>query len=205
MNRSALCALLLVASCAGPGPASAPPPLPELRTVDQAVKGQIRKGADAPVGQSGFLGISVLTDSRGRLQILDVAADSAAAKAGLIAGDLLTDFGDEEQLRERIHSAAPGDDLKLAVERKGASLELTAKLGAVSRPMKLAERRAIMGVQMGEAVEGGGAPISRLTPGSGAEKAGLKTGDVLLKVDGSPITAGNQVSDTLSEKKPGDV
>src|SRR5262245_32938341 len=204
MNRLLVVSLLL-SSCAGPGPASAPPPLPEFRTVDQAIAGQIRRSADAPVGQSGYLGVSVLPDSRGRLQILDVAADSAAAKAGLLAGDVLTEFGDEEQLRERIHGAAPGDELKLAVERKGLSLEVAAKLGAVSRPMKLAERRAIMGVQMGEAVEGGGAPITRLTPGSGAEKAGLKSGDVLLKIDGSPITAQNQVSDSLSEKKPGDV
>src|SRR6185503_17267917 len=129
----------------------------------------------------------------------------AAAKAGLLAGDLLRDFGDEEELRERIHGAAPGEDLKLAVERNGATLEVTAKLGAISRPMRLAERRAILGVQMGEAVEGGGAPITRLTPGSGAEKAGLKSGDVLVKIDGAPITASNQVSDSLSEKKPGDV
>ena len=205
MTRLALCALLFAVGCTGAAPVAAPPPLPEFRTVDQAVKGQIRKGGDSPVAQSGYLGVSVVADSRGRLQIVDVAAESAAAKAGLLAGDVLTDFGDEEQLRDRIHAAAPGDDLKLSVERKGSSLDVTAKLGAISRPMKLAERRAIMGVQMGEAAEGGGAPITRLTPGSGAEKAGLKSGDVLLKVDGAPITASNQVSDSLAERKPGDV
>src|SRR5215831_20146733 len=95
MNRLLLAAVLFAVGCTGTAPASAPPALPEFRTVDQAVKGQIRKGVDAPVGQSGYLGVSVIPDARGRLQILDVAADSAAAKAGLLAGDLLTDFGDE--------------------------------------------------------------------------------------------------------------
>lgn len=205
MNRFALCALLFAAGCTGSAPVAAPPALPEFRTVDQAVAGQIRKGGDSPVGQSGYLGVTVHPDPRGRLQIIDVGIDSAAAKAGLQPGDVLLDFGDEEQLRDRIHAARPGDDLKLAVERSGSTLDLTARLGAISRPMKLAERRAVMGVQMGEPVEGVGAPITRLTPGSGAEKAGLKSGDVLVKIDGAAITASNQVSDSLAEKKPGDV
>src|SRR6185503_5172458 len=140
MTRLTLCALLLVAGCAGPAPVAAPTALPEFRTVDQAVAGQIRKGGDSPVGQSGYRGISVVPDPRGRLQILEVAPESAAARAGLLVGDVLVDFGDEEQLRDRIHAAMPGDDLKLAVERRGSSLEVTAKLGAISRPMKLAER-----------------------------------------------------------------
>ena len=203
MTRSLL--ILLLVGCSGAAPVAAPPRLPEFRTVDEAVKGQIRKAADTPVGQSGYLGVSVVPDARGRLQVLDVAAESAAAKAGLLAGDVLVDFGDEEQLRDRIHAAAPGEEIRLAVERNGESVELTARLGSISRPMKLAERRAILGVQMGEAAEGGGAPITRLTRGSGAEQAGLKAGDVLLKVEGAAITAGNQVSDTISEKKPGDV
>jgi M6 family metalloprotease-like protein len=206
MNRSILFALAFTVGCGGaPSATDAPPAMPEFRTVDQAATAQIKKGSEVPVGQSGYLGVTLVPDSRGRLRILDVASDSPAARAGLLAGDVLLDFGDEEQLRDRVHSAAPGDEIKLSVERRGETAERAVTLGALSRPMKLGERRAIMGVTMGDAVESGGAPIMRLTPGSGAEKAGLKTGDVLLKIDGAAISTSTGVSDSLSEKKPGDV
>jgi S1-C subfamily serine protease len=206
MNRSILFALVFACGCGGgPSSSDAPPAMPEFRTVDQAATAQIRKGSEAPVGQSGYLGVTLAPDSRGRLRILDVASESPAAKAGLLSGDVLLDFGDEEQFRDRIHSSAPGDEIRLSVERRGETAERAVTLGALSRPMKLAERRALMGVQMGEAVESGGAPVTRLTPGSGAEKAGVKTGDILLKIDGAAITTSTGVSDSLSEKKPGDV
>ena len=206
MTRLLAGLLVLSLGCSGSPASSAPPPaLPPFRTVDQAIPAQVRKAGPAPAGQSGYLGISVAPDPQGRLLIVDVAAGAPAEKAGLKPGDVLTEFGDEEQLRDRIHAASPGDELKLAVRREGASSEVTVALGALSRPMKLAERRAVMGVQMGDAIESGGAPITRITSGSGAEKAGLKTGDVLLKIDGAAITASTQVSDSLSEKKPGDV
>src|SRR6185295_9102216 len=205
MKRFYLAALVLSLGCSGAPTAEPPPAMPEFRTVEQAVTSQIRKAGAAPAGQSGYLGVSVAPDPQGRLRILDVASDTPAEKAGLRAGDLLTEFGDEEQFRDRIHAAAPGDELKLAVARGKDSSEVTVTLGALSRPMKVAERRVVMGVQMGDALESGGAPITRVTSGSGADKAGLKNGDVILKIDGAAISASAQVSDSLSEKKPGDV
>lgn len=208
MNRTfAVVALLLLAGCGAPAArVDAPPALPDFRTVDTAITAKIVKGAAAaPVGQSGFLGVSLERDPQGRLLIVDVASESPAAKAGLLRGDLLLDFGDEEQLRDHIHAAAPGEELRLSVSRQGRTLGVIATLGAISRPMKVAERRALMGVQMGEPVDGGGAPITRVTRGSAADKVGLKSGDVLLKIDGSPIATSTQLSDNLAEKKPGDV
>jgi M6 family metalloprotease-like protein len=208
MVRSFRFALLLALGCsAAPSPGDAPPAMPEYRPLDRAITAEIRKGAQAPVGQAGYLGVAFHPDG---LRIADVAPDSPAEKAGLKAGDVLLEVNgepveDTQDLRNAIQGAEPGSDVRLVVSRQRTRTELTARLGALSRPLKVGERRAVMGVQMGEPVESGGAPITRVTSGSGAEKAGLKKGDVLLKIDGTTITTSSQVSDSLSEKKPGDV
>ena len=49
-----------------------------------------------------------------------------------------------------------------------------------------------------------GVVISAVQPGSGADKAGLKVGDVVVKVDGKAITTTNDVRDAIRAKKPGD-
>jgi M6 family metalloprotease-like protein len=59
-----------------------------------------------------------------------------------------------------------------------------------------------MGVQMAEAE--GAVKIDVLTPNMPAAQAGLKQGDVLLKVDGKEIKTSNSVRDVLGTKKPGD-
>ncbi len=177
--------------------------LPEFRTVETAVTAKIIRGATVPsVGQSGYLG---LTLAAGMMVVVDVSADSPAAKAGFKAGDVILDFADAGEFRSHVQAVTPGEAVTFAVQRGGEELELTATVGAVSRPMKLAERRALLGVQLGDANEGGGAPITRVTPGSAAEKAGLKSGDVVLKIDGTPTLSAARLSDAVSEKKPGDV
>lgn len=52
--------------------------------------------------------------------------------------------------------------------------------------------------------EGEGALISRIVEDSGAEKAGLKAGDVILTVAGDEIEDTGDVSDAIRDKEPGD-
>jgi len=178
--------------------------MPEFRTVETAITTTVQKGATAPTaGQAGYLGVT-LAVHHSRILLADVAADSPAEKAGLLAGDLLLDFTDPEAFRSHVQAVTPGEPLHLSVERQGEEKQLTAVLGAVSRPMKLGERRALLGITLGEAAEAGGAPITRVTSGSAAEKAGLRNGDVILKIDGVPLANAGRLSDAVSEKKPGD-
>jgi M6 family metalloprotease-like protein len=178
--------------------------MPEFRTVETAVTTTVQKGAAAATtGQAGYLGVTLASD-HGRVVVADVAADSPATKAGLLAGDVLLDFTDAEQFRAHVQAVTPGETLKFSIDRKGEEKEIAAVVGAVSRPMKLAERRALLGITLGDANEGGGAPITRVTNGSAAEKAGLKNGDIILKIDGAPMTSAARLTDAVSEKKPGD-
>ncbi len=186
-----------------------PPDLSEFRTVRTAITTQIGKAAAPAAGQSGYLGVQLTNDARGKLFIADVEAGSPAAQAGLRPGDALVKLAGQtvksaEASRDLLQSKSPGDTIKLAVTRKGKSLEVAATLGATSRPMKITTERAVMGVQMGEPDEGEGVPIRRLTSGLPAAKAGLRTNDLILKVDGVALTSSSGLTDILAEKKPGD-
>jgi hypothetical protein len=188
------------------------PNLPDLtgyRTVEEAITTTISKASPLAVGQSGYLGVHVSTDGRGKLIVAEVGDDSPAAKAGLRPGDVLAKVGGQslatpEALRETLQTRAPGEALKLAIVRGGKPLELTATLGATSRPMKMSTQRVGLGVLTGEPKDGDGLAITRVLPDSAAAAAGLKVGDVLIKVDGAPLTAGARLTDALTEKRVGD-
>lgn len=49
----------------------------------------------------------------------------------------------------------------------------------------------------------GGALVSAVEPGSPADKAGLKSGDVVMKVDGADVTTSIDLSSRISATKPG--
>ncbi|MCE9558990.1 MAG: M6 family metalloprotease domain-containing protein [Armatimonadetes bacterium] len=79
----------------------------------------------------------------------------------------------------------------------------TAKLIAVSRPRSLNLDQAVLGLQLGEAGSEG-TPIRRVTPNSPADKAGLKTGDFVTKLEGTPLADPARLDSLLNEKKAGD-
>ncbi len=196
--------LVLAAGCGAPPRASEPPALPELRTVETARTTTIVRGAKVLSDQPAYLGLH-LAGAR----VADVAEASPAQKAGVERGDVLLSAGDQEiedgeTLRDVVQARTPGETLPLTVERNGRPVDLTATLGAVSRPMKAAERRAMLGVQVGEPGGGEGTPITRLTSGMPAEKAGLKVGDRILSVDGNALDGASRLTETLSSRSPGD-
>jgi putative serine protease PepD len=80
-----------------------------------------------------FLGVS-LADADNGAQITQVTAGSAAAKAGLQAGDVVTKAGDTEvhsgdDLRRAVAAKQPGDKLELTYTRNGAEQTATVTLG----------------------------------------------------------------------------
>jgi M6 family metalloprotease-like protein len=180
------------------------------RTVASAVTTQIVRSAQAAIGQSGYLGVNVTPDARGRLTIEGVDPVSPAARAGLQPGDVLARLAGRPvksatELREWLQSKSPGETVKLSVERKRKTLELVATLSATSRPMKFNAQRVTLGVRLRDPDKGEGAAIEQVTSDSPASRAGLKAGDVLLKMDGEPIPRRDFVRERLDEKQAGDV
>lgn len=64
--------------------------------------------------------------------------------------------------------------------------------------------RPILGVYEDTDVNAEGMVIRSLVPGKGAEAAGLQTGDVIVRVDGKPVTGSVTLRDALANHKPGD-
>ena len=186
----------------------ATPDLTGYRTVHTALTTTLAKSPTTALGRTGYLGVHIEPDAKGRLVVSGVADGSAAEKAGVQVGDVLRlvdrrAVNSVEALRDGLQSKAPDDFAVITVERKGRSLDLLAKLAATSRPKKLAAQRAVMGIRTGEVTDQG-APVTAVTSGMPADKAGLKPDDVIVKVAGTALAAGQSVSELLAEKSPGD-
>lgn len=208
--KTVLRAVLLAGlACAALSPAApAPAELDGFRTVTTALTTKLGQAGHGPPGQSGYLGIHVAPDPKGRLVIGEVADNSPAAKAGVRVGDALLKLDRQavasaDALRELLQRKAPGEFAQLTVARERKTLDLLATVAATSRPRRTGEQRAIMGIRTGE-VSDEGAPVASVTSGLPADKAGLKVSDVIVKIAGAVIAAGQSVTELLAEKSPGD-
>lgn len=172
--------------------------------------------------ERGFLGASTqpLTPALARSLRLpkpegalvgQVEADSPAARGGLRAGDVVTKVGDTavanpRDLARAIGEARPGSEVRLSVQREGASQELRVTLAelrdgqtASGKPAAEAENRGgAVGValapitpqtrqQLNLPPQAAGAVIASIRPDSPATEAGLREGDVIIGVAGREV------------------
>jgi S1-C subfamily serine protease len=88
--------------------------------------------------------------------------------------------------------AAPWDKISevLAQLKQGAKID--------------AEKRAYVGVQSDTNSTAKGAAVSTVQPGTPAEKAGLKNGDVIVEFDGVRLDTWDDFTREVTKKKPGD-
>ncbi len=188
-------------------PAS-PPDLSEFRTVATAKRAELQPPRNSNPGTTGFLGVELKPDAQGRLSVSSVAGGSPAAEAGIRTGDQLASLDNAQlrataEVRDRLQQHSPGDLVALAVQRGKERLDLKVTLGAVSRPFNTSDQRAILGVQVTPLEDAEGVKVTRVTTGLPADKAGVKTDDVFLKLDGVALSAGANLGDLLSSRSPG--
>ena len=149
--------------------------------------------------------------------VAGVQPGSAADKAGLKSGDVITEVNGEPVLRggelsSRIGLAAPGDKVKLKVWRDKGQRDMEVKLGAADDDVQraAADDDAADGPRLGLALR----PLnprekagSRLDhglvvedAGGPAGRAGVVPGDVLLAVNGKPVDSIEDVKGVLKGK-----
>ena len=77
---------------------------------------------------------------------------------------------------------------------------------ASGNPRKIGREGGVIGVILGADGDSvGGVRISEVVPQAAADKAGLKTGDVIVRVDGRKVKSRDQVVKLVGSNDPGDV
>lgn len=195
---------------AGAAPAPAHADWSGYRTAATVITAAVASATNSS-GQSGYLGVNTTADARGALTVEAVDENSPADQAGVRPGDTLLacegrSVTNAATLREWVQSQAPGAKVTLRLARQGQPLELRATLAATSRPMRLGAQRGVLGVRTAEPKDGDGALVQQVTAKMPAARAGLKAGDVILKVDGAELTGAgpSALTDALAHKEPGD-
>ena len=148
-------------------------------------------------------------------------ANSAAAKAGVQAGDIIVAVDGEAvnsspELQERIARHRPGDQVALTVDRKGKKKELTVTLNNREGGTALAakEHRDLfeqLGADM-QAIDeatakkldiAGGVQITQLHPGKLRKYTQMREGFIVTKVDGRAVKTVDELAKALKDKEGG--
>jgi M6 family metalloprotease-like protein len=189
--------------------ATQPVELPGFKTVETAITATIKPAISSATAQPGFLGIS-LGDSGSKVVVDSVAAHSPASEAGILAGDQIVrinqaDITHRSSAAETLLGLTAGDTVKIAVRRDDKERTFAAPLVAVSKPLKMSAVRAVMGVQLRDVPDSDGAMIASVTKDFPAEKAGLKAGDVILRIDELAVGATTSINELLASYSPDEV
>ncbi|NOT29920.1 MAG: Do family serine endopeptidase [Planctomycetes bacterium] len=155
---------------------------------------------------------------RGTL-ISQVLGNTPASEAGLRAGDIVLSVGGKSagsprELSAEIAAFGPDTRVELEVLREGETVVVTVALGErpasdalVQRPMGRESERDGYGLRLTELPEAllraeglsGGALVREVEPGSPADKAGLRPGDVLLSVGSHELDSPEEGARLLRE------
>ena len=177
--------------------------------------------APSPVAEKGVL-------------VVAVQPGSPAEKAGIARGDIIleangTTVNDAPQLVDAVKGHAAGDKVSFKLRHGDAEKTLSVTAGTQDghawfgilpfpgRSLGMMGDEdfgfGMRGNGPGNRADDGygpmfpaeGAFVQSVAPGSPAEKAGLKKGDVILSVDGTKVDEQNVLADLVSAKKVGDV
>jgi serine protease Do len=155
--------------------------------------------------------------------LVEATLPSAPAASKLESGDIIESLDGKPvenvvQLRNAVASCAPGTEIKMTVWRENKDLSVTVKLG--TQPKDLAA--AGHGPAQGESADGAmgmtlsnatdelaqrfnlgdrpeGALVTHVKHGSPADKAGLRPGDLIMRVDDKAVKTSTETTDLLSK------
>ena len=177
---------------------------------------------------AGFLGVGV-GPVEGGLEVEIVVPDSAAAAYGIKIGDVIKQVNGKnttsiEELRAAFGGALAGAGAKVLLRRKGADITLNLVLGArgqkvevpksvpaapkpkekpPEKPEKKSEVKGILGIHARQTAEGQ-VVITKVIPGAAAEKAGIKAGDLVLKLGNKEVASLKDLQDGLGPLHAGE-
>jgi serine protease Do len=173
----------------------------------------------------GWLGVQIqpvtseVADALGLKQtggalVSEPQADSPAEKAGIKAGDVIvaidgTAVHDSRDLAQKIGVMSPGTSVKLDVLRDGKDETVTVALGDMSNQQQAQagteqqERGTTAGPRLGLSLapssDSKGVAVTAVDPSGPAAERGLKAGDVIMNVGGTPVSTPRDVQKQIGE------
>jgi len=168
-----------------------------------------------------------IKDEDGAL-IAEVFDGSPAAKLGIKRGDVITMFdgqkiNDPYDLSLTVGNTIPGKEVDVIVLREGKEVQLKGKIGmnederlAEASPSASGGKADVLGLvtrslsesdfQRYELPKGtSGVVIERVEPGSSAEAADVRSGDILLEMNGAKVTNMSSYKDLIKKLEKGKV
>ncbi len=162
----------------------------------------------------------------------EVIKDSPADSAGIRSGDVILRFGDREiydadGLVRAVRRSEANEPIRIVVVRDGRQRDLTVTLRErprrqavrIPRPpdtprIMMAHRHGRLGVsvidlnpQLGEyfkVPDGKGVLVEKVHENTPAEKAGIRAGDIIVKLDDKEIATARELRRTLSSYEAGE-
>jgi serine protease Do len=177
-----------------------------------------------------MLGVVTNVNDKGA-EVVSVNKESAAEKAGLKKGDIITKIDDKkietaEDVHDAVHDHKPGEKVSITVIRDGKEQRLTAQLGKwkgiemselvpnmrnfeVNVPQifhpgmgaNLFNDRPRLGLSIQDTEDGKGVKVTDVEEGSNGEKAGIKENDIITNVNGTEVNSADEVSRIVHESK----
>jgi hypothetical protein len=166
------------------------------------------------------------------VRVTRVVEESAAERAGIREGDIIQYFNEEKiripsDLVEEVRAVPPEKLVKVRLVRDGKKKELSVKMGEYQpkdfwfgarskrvKPFVWMGKGGYLGVSL-QALDKDLASYFGVEPDSGAlvlsvaedtpaQDAGMKSGDVIVRVNDQPVSGPDDVREAISEKEKGD-
>jgi putative serine protease PepD len=187
------------------------PALP-LGDSDQVRVGDLVVAIGAPLGLEGTVTSGIVSaldrpvkagQSSSDASYINAVQTDAAINPGNSGGPLLDAAGNVIGVNSAIATLA------FATEAGNIGLGFAIPSNSASRVAEEiiatgSSRTPLMGVLLDPTYFDGGARVSDVTPGSGAEEAGLRTGDIVRAIDGRPIDDQTELVVAIRSYAPGD-
>ena len=189
---------------------------------------QFGNGHDLLFGEDRpFLGV-VTDDVDGGAKITAITNNSAAEKAGLKKGDIITRINDEAvdghgDVTKAIGKLKPEEKVTITYKRDGKENKVTATLGKRSSPMVYTPGdfnfdfdfdrngqfdrvfsyggRPRLGIKAQDTEDGKGVKVIDVDEGSAADKAGIKENDVITEFEGKAVNSADALAEASRESK----
>lgn len=197
------------------------PLIPQLISKGEVTRGYIGVSVQAITPE--LAKAMKLKNSKGAL-VSDVVPGSPAEKGGIKQGDVITAFNQKNidgprDLSSRVAQTPVGQQAKVAILRDGNEKQLTLKIEKFRSEETKVEKSAAsdqgkwgLGLEdLNPQMKGSISPkssegvlVANVQPGSPADLAGVRPGDILLSVNRQPVNSTKQAVEVISKVKDHD-